>query len=131
MARTKGDEGMNSREDFDKWYPRAWLDYGGDIHAITLKAWQEATERQQKIIDELKNDLEDCTIKKLSTEQEIERLKIKNPDVICPECGNPDDKQMICTFCHDKGTVPITKAQEYRIKELEEAETALKAGKHE
>ena len=40
---------MNTREEFEKWFPRAWLDYGGDIHAITFKAW----EAQQKKIKRL------------------------------------------------------------------------------
>ena len=49
---------MSEREEFEKWFPRAWLDYGGDIHAITFKAWQE----QQKKIDELEaeNPQEEC-----------------------------------------------------------------------
>ena len=49
-----------SREEFEKWFPRAWLDYGGDIHAITFKAWQE----QQKKIEQLEELVNELSNKK-------------------------------------------------------------------
>ena len=96
---------MNTREEFEKWFPRAWLDYGGDIHAITFKAW----EAQQKKIDE---------------------LEASNPDVPCPMCGGEgtlpldcpseyDENFCDCGYCKSSGKVSLTKAQEYQIKELE------------
>ena len=60
----------------------------------------------------------------------IDALKALNPDVPCPVCGNQETitvnavdgvyKGQYCSFCKHTGTVPLTKAQEYRIKELEQ-----------
>ena len=84
-------------------------------------AWHEAASRQQKKIDALEAD---------------------NPQVECPVCGGkkghseqkryPDDNSGVvgfygnpamtwiqCKNCKGTGTVPLTKAQEYRIKDLE------------
>ena len=83
---------MSEREEFEKWVGNtSWTPYQ---KSIMFLAWQE----QQKKIDE---------------------RKALNPDVQCPVC---EGKRVIfnlrCGFCKD-GRVPLTKAQEYRIKELE------------
>ena len=78
-------------------------------YGVGWDIWQE----QQKIIDELKAD---------------------NPDVPCP-AGCDEDGQLwlwdgrhcICPVCKGKTTVPLTKAQEYRIKKLEREMAKLKS----
>ena len=96
-------------------------------------AWHEAASRQQKKIDALEKDLS-VNIKsceKLSdlyekALAEIRELGAGNPLVDCPEhCeeGWHDTHDPIfgvipCDTCKD-GKVPLTKAQEYRIKTLE------------
>jgi DnaJ-class molecular chaperone len=83
---------------------------------------------QQKKIDELKMELEDTALRKLSAEQHIDAFKALNPNVPCPMCegngareytGNLDILGVACGTCNATGTVALTKAQEYRIKELE------------
>ena len=91
---------MSEREEFEKWWNE---ELGGVALEIEKKAalvgWNEAASRQQN---------------------EIDALKALNPDVTCPVC---EGKRVIfnlrCGFCKD-GRVPLTKAQEYQIKQLEE-----------
>lgn len=94
---------------------------------------------QQKIINELKaeNFAMSAMICKHSDKRIIDEnydstkdycdiLQAENPDVPCP-AGCDEDGQLwfwdgrhcICPVCKGKTTIPLTKAQEYRIKELE------------
>jgi len=61
-------------------------------------------------------------------QKKIDALKALNPDVPCPVCGgngareytgNLDILGVACGYCDATGKVPLTKAQEYRIKQLE------------
>ena len=113
---------MSEREEFEKWVGNtSWTPYQ---KSIMFLAWQE----QQKIIDDLqlklaiKNDM--ITALNLTTDE----LKKLNPDVPCPVCGgngareytgNLDILGVACGYCDATGKVPLTKAQEYKIKELE------------
>lgn len=90
--------GTSDREEFEKW--RAGIkDMSVDV---IWQAWQE----QQK---------------------KIGTLKALNPNVPCPVCGGKGyDTSMSyegyaveCSYCLHTGTVPLTKAQEYRIEQLE------------
>lgn len=103
---------MNNRREFEalflilykKW--RGW-DKQTCAYGVGWDIWQE----QQKIIDE---------------------LKAENPDAPCPVCGGrgrtyecfPENEQELdtptvpCYNCNN-GRLPLTKAQEYRIRELE------------
>ena len=75
-----------------------------------------------------------------TTQQEkIDKLEAENPQVMCPACGKkyvspkPFDcgcpacskavreweQKNKCEYCNNTKTVPLTKAQEYQIKELE------------
>lgn len=64
--------------------------------------------------------LQDATTYMQEQKTKIDALKDLNPEVPCPECNDHENEQMICVFCMEKGKVPLTKSQEYRIKELEE-----------
>jgi hypothetical protein len=99
---------MTDREEFEKW--RAGIkDMSVDV---IWQAWQEASDRKQKKIDELKS---------------------LNPDVPCPVCGGKGyDTSMSyegyaveCSYCLHTGKVSLMKAQEYRIRELEAAKALL------
>lgn len=113
---------MSEREEFETLFLilyKKWKEWDKQTcaYGVGWGIWQE----QQKIID---------------------TLKAPNPDVDCPECGGkkghlqqkryPDDNSGVvdfygnpvnewnpCDTCKGEGTVPLTKAQEYRIKELE------------
>lgn len=127
---------VNNREDFEKWYSLKYVTkvkrervvdgyftYSADR---SYEAWQEATARAQKIIDELNRKLAIKNDMITALNLTIDTLKALNPDVPCPVCGgsgydkNEDFKDALgkCGYCTN-GTVPLTKAQEYRIKELE------------
>lgn len=57
-------------------------------------------------------------------QKKIDTLGAENPQVMCPtyrgeKHGFTDDGWTACNCCNETGKVPLTKAQEYRIKELE------------
>ena len=147
---------MTDREKFEKWYANKYdlnkekqkiifaQKADGEYDFLSVKehyiAWQEATKRQQKKIDDLKLQLAikddvitglNLTIDHLSAENK--QLNTENPDVPCPACGSKgydenedfDDNLSACAYCNHTGTVPLTKALEYRIKELEEKLTEV------
>ena len=96
-----------NREEFEKWYQEQYAGYGYNEALATF-------ERQQKIIDELREE---------------------NPDVPCPACGGSGEctcdnprYNLDCDYCDASGKVPLTKALEYRIKELETEIAKLKSG---
>lgn len=124
---------MTNREEFEKWVGNtSWTPYQ---KSIMFLAWQEAVTRQQKKIEELEEDNRFLSEKALAmndlllnTRLEIKKLKALNPDVECPACENQilssETKKgvvqiEICEYCNHTGTVPLTKAQEYRIEQLE------------
>lgn len=125
---------MSEREKFETLFLilyKKWRKYGKHTSAygVGWDIWQQ----QQKKIDDLqlklaiKNDM--ITALNLT----IDELKSLNPDVPCPVCGGgidkayKDDKKACCLFCNYTGTVPLTKAQEYRIRELEREMAKLKS----
>lgn len=130
-------EKMNNRGDFERWLKdkfcyskRRWeelLKYDGCYYPFWISIAYEAWQHQQKKIDDLqlklaiKNDM--ITALNLT----IDELKSLNPDVPCPVCGGKGGwynetaipEYVPCYLCNGKGTVPLTRAQEYRIRELE------------
>lgn len=91
-----------NREEFEKWYQEQYAGYGYNEALATF-------ERQQKIIDELREE---------------------NPDVPCPVCKG--EKKIImgrnitdtgwcydnCCYCNGNGTVSTVKALQYEIEQL-------------
>lgn len=104
---------MSEREEFEKFIKK--YDNNDFVFLIEMaEAWQE----QQKKIDDLnlKLAIKDDMITALNLT--IDTLKALNPDVPCPAI-HQDKYGYNCAICGIKGTVPLTKAQEYRISELE------------
>lgn len=109
-----------------------------DAEYMMYKAWQEATTRQQKIIDELKAnnfalsamvckhpDKRTLDENYDSSKDYCDMLKAENPDVPCPACeGSGDDKDEDfndalgkCGYCNN-GTVSTVKALQYENERL-------------
>ena len=132
-----------NREEFEEWF---WDIYrtNGDVENFTptkesmFIAWQEATTRQQKIIDELKvksaawEDKSAGLENKLLSVQagDIWKRAKENPDVPCPACKG--EKKIImgrditdtgwcydnCCYCNGKGTVSTVKTLQYENEQL-------------
>ena len=106
---------MSERKEFEKvfksYYPQTGdfylgMDENGNYHDVDTRVAFNIYQLQQKKID---------------------ALKALNPDVQCPARGcngtgyiSTQLGPIVCGTCDEKGTVPLAKAQEYRIKELEE-----------
>ena len=104
--------GLHPEDDFDR------LIFNPYYMQLFQHGYAAGKTEQQKIIDELNLKLatKDDMITALNLT--IDTLKAENPDVPCPAI-HQDKFGYNCAICGTKCTVPLTKAQEYRISELE------------
>ncbi len=83
----------------------------------------------------LREEIAGLNLHRQKQQKIIDALKAQNPDVPCPACGgsgNSDEHDRcfppnyyVCETCNHTGKVPLTKALEYRIRELEEKLTEV------
>lgn len=95
---------MSEREEFEKWVEQN-TDYDLRDYNETLDCYPHTP---TQILYEMWQ----------AQQKKIDALKALNPDVPCPAI-HLCVVGYVCSLCGTSGTVPLTKAQEYRIKELE------------